>query len=56
MKIIKETTSRGDIVFTFCNVDHAEGMWFKNEEEFRLFVSFLNMLVEYGASTIEIST
>ena len=56
MKIQKETTSRGDIVFTYCNDDHAEGMWFKNEEEFQLFVSHLNMLVDSGACSIEIKT
>ena len=56
MKIQKETTNQGSIVFTYCNDDHAEGMWFKNEEEFQLFVSHLNMLVECGACAIEIST
>lgn len=56
MKIQKETTNLGSIALTYSNDDHAEGMWFKNEEEFQLFVSHLNMLVENGACSIEIRT
>lgn len=53
IKIQKETTSRSEIVFTYCNEEHAEGMWFKDEQEFELFVTHLNFMVKNGACGIE---
>ena len=51
--IKKETTNRGDVVLTFAGTDHAEGMWFKDEEEFENFLTYLTVIVKYKATSIE---
>ena len=51
--IKKETTSRGNVVLTFCGDDHAEGMLFKSEEEFQMFRDYLNAMNVLDATSIE---
>lgn len=51
--IRKETTNRGDVILTFAGVDHAEEMWFKDEEEFENFLTYLTIIVKYKATSIE---
>ena len=52
--IRREATSRG-IALSFSGQGHAEGMKFNNELEFQKFVTYLNVMVEFGATAIEIS-
>jgi hypothetical protein len=51
--IRKETTARGNIVLSFSGDNHAEGMLFKNEEEFQMFRGYLNIMDLLGATSIE---
>jgi hypothetical protein len=51
--IRKETTSRGNVVLTFNGVDHAEGMLFKDEEEFQMFRDYLNTMNVLGATSLD---
>lgn len=51
--IRKETTSRGNVVLTFNGDDHAEGMLFKDEEEFQMFRDYLNTMNVLGATSLD---
>lgn len=53
-KIIqKQTTPRGNVVLTFNGDDHVEDMLFRSEEEFQLFIDYLDALVLLDATIIE---